>query len=297
MYFRVQMYKKQFKKYLLYEKRYSEHTVNAYLTDVSQFNEYCEGNNASINSVSRELLRQWVVQMIESGIASVTVNRKISTIKTYYKFLFRDGFITQNPTLKLSLIKKKKKLPSFVEKDNINFLLDNVEFTDDYVGIRDKLILCVFYNTGMRRSELINITIKDIDLYKKTIKVIGKRNKERLIPISDNLLNSINNYINIRADLYKNDNELLFLTEKGKQLYPKAVYRIVNKYLNYVTNIDKKSPHVLRHTFATHMLNNGADLNAIKELLGHANLSATQIYTHNTFEKLKKVYKQAHPRA
>ena len=291
------MHLDEFKKYLLYEKRYSEHTVNAYLTDVSQFNEFCESNNALINSVSHELLRQWIVYMIENDVASTTVNRKISSIKTYYKFLFRDGFVTQNPTLKLSLIKKKKTLPNFVEKDNINFLFDSVEFTDDYVGTRDKLILCVFYNTGMRRSELINITIDDIDLYKKTIKVLGKRNKERLIPLSDNLLNSITDYINIRVDLYKKDNEFLFLTEKGKQLYPKAVYRIVNKYLNYVTNIDKKSPHVLRHTFATHMLNNGADLNAIKELLGHSNLSATQIYTHNTFEKLKKVYKQAHPRA
>jgi len=291
------MYTSQFEKYLLYEKRYSKHTVNAYLTDLSQFKMFCNDNNVSINEVSHELLRQWVVQMIEGGITSATVNRKISSIKTYFKFLLRDGLIDKNPTLKLSLVKKKKKLPNFVEKDNINFLFDNIEFTDDFVGVRDKLILCVFYNTGMRRNELINITVDDIDFYKKNIKVLGKRNKERLIPLSDNVLNSISDFVKIRNEQYGEENKFLFLTEKGKQLYPKAVYRIVNKYLNYVTNIDKKSPHVLRHTFATHMLNNGADLNAIKELLGHANLSATQIYTHNTFEKLKKVYKQAHPRA
>ncbi len=291
------MYLDKFKKYLLHEKRYSEHTVNAYLTDVSQFDKFCEQTNTSVSNVSNELLRQWVVKMIEKGITSTTVNRKISSIKTYYKFLYRDSFIKQNPTIKLSLIKKKKTLPNFVEKDNMNFLFDNIEFSDDYIGFRDKLILAMFYNTGMRRAELINIGIDDIDFYKKTIKVLGKRNKERLIPLSDNLLNDINNYIDIRLDLFNKENNFLFLTEKGKQLYPKAVYRVVNKYLSYVTNIDKKSPHVLRHTFATHMLNNGADLNAIKELLGHANLSATQIYTHNTFEKLKKVYKQAHPRA
>jgi len=291
------MYREQFKKYLLFEKRYSGHTINAYIKDVSQFNEFCEYNNVLISSVKHEFLRQWIVQMVELGGMSTTVNRKISSLKTYYKFLLRDGFIEENPTLKLSLIKKQKKLPSFVEEDSMITLLDNINFTQDYSGIRDKLIISMFYNTGMRRSELINLTTDNIDFYKKTIKVIGKRNKERLIPLSDNLLKSIINYIDIRNNLSQNNNKFLFLTEKGKQLYPKAVYRIVNKYLNYVTNIDKKSPHVLRHTFATHMLNNGADLNAIKELLGHANLSATQIYTHNTFEKLKKVYKQAHPRA
>jgi len=291
------MYKEQFNKYLLYEKRYSIHTVNAYLKDLSQFKLFCDENNTLISKVTHEILRQWIVSMIEVDITPATVNRKISSIKTYYKFLLRDSFIDSNPTLKLSLIKKRKKLPSFVEQDNINTLFDNIEFADDYKGCRDKLILAMFYNTGMRRSELINLLIDDIDFYKKNIKVLGKRNKERLIPVSDNLINDINNYNKIRNELFGIENKFLFLTEKGKQLYPKAVYRIVNKYLNYVTNIDKKSPHVLRHSFATHMLNNGADLNAIKELLGHANLSATQIYTHNTFEKLKKVYKQAHPRA
>ena len=291
------MYKEQFKKYLLYEKRYSGHTVSAYIKDVSQFDAFCEHNNISLDDVKHDMLRQWIVQMIEAGDASTTVNRKISSLKTYYKFLLREGYIDNNPTLKLTLIKKKKKLPSFVEKDNMNTLFDNIEFSEDYVGARDKLILSMFYNTGMRRSELINLTVDDIDYYKKTIKVLGKRSKERLIPLSDNMVKNITHYLTVRNDLFLNDNKFLFLTEKGKQLYPKAVYRIVNKYLNYVTNIDKKSPHVLRHTFATHMLNNGADLNAIKELLGHANLSATQIYTHNTFEKLKKVYKQAHPRA
>lgn len=291
------MYKEQFQKYLLYEKRYSIHTVNAYINDLSQFKDFCELNNTLLNNVTNEILRQWIVQMVESNIMPTSVNRKISSIKTYYKFLLREQFIDKNPTLKLSLIKKNKKLPYFVEKDNMDFLLDDIEFSNDYEGVRDKLILSIFYNTGIRRNELINLTITDIDFYKKNIKVLGKRNKERLIPLSNILVENIKEFIELRTDLFDVENNFLLLTKKGKQLYPKAVYRIVNKYLNYVTNIDKKSPHVLRHTFATHMLNNGADLNAIKELLGHVNLSATQIYTHNTFEKLKKVYKQAHPRA
>jgi integrase/recombinase XerC len=291
------MYIEEFEKYLLSEKRFSNHTKIAYLTDLEQFFLFCKQNNLQIQEVTYQFLRIWLVNLIENNLAPTSVNRKISSIKTYFKFLIRNNLIKLNPAIKLSLIKKKKTLPNFVEKENMDNLLDEIEFENNFKGIRDKLILSMFYFTGMRRSELINITINDIDYYKKTIKVLGKRNKERLIPITDNFIKEINNYIEYRDQQNNIQNNFLFITEKGKQIYSKAVYRIVNNYLNKITKIDKKSPHVLRHTFATHMLNNGADLNAIKEILGHANLSATQIYTHNTFEKIKKIYKQAHPRA
>ena len=223
---------------------------------------------------------------------SSSVNRKISSLKSYYKFLLVSNYVDTNPTLKLISPKSSKRLPVFVEKDNMDSLFDKDFFEDSYEGKRDKLIIELFYFTGMRLSELINIKTSDIDKVNSQIKVIGKRNKERLIPITFNTLKDLNEFINF----YEIEN-FLFAEGNGKKLYSKKVYRIVNKYLAKISSIKKKSPHVLRHSFATHMLNNGADINAIKEILGHANLSATQIYTHNSIKKLKNVHKQAHPKA
>jgi len=235
---------------------------------------------------------------MEKEYSSLSVNRKISTLKTFYKFMQRQGYIKSNPMDKVVSPKIKKKLPLFIEEKHITALLDDFSFGNDFPGIRNRTIIETFYNTGIRLSELIGIQNFDIDLYNNTIKVLGKRQKERIIPIHSSFAKSLKEYIEIKKSYFTTlDHNYFFVTDKGEKLYEKFVYRVVNKYLTMVTTIEKKSPHVLRHTFATHMLNHGADLNAIKELLGHANLSATQVYTHNTFEKLKTIYKQAHPRA
>jgi integrase/recombinase XerC len=229
---------------------------------------------------------------LEQGVTARSVNRKISTLKTYFKFLLREGFISETPMSKVISPKSKKRLPVFIEQDHIELLLNEDNFDDGFIGARDKLIIDFFYVTGIRLSELINIKIVDINFDNKLVKVLGKRNKERLIPLSNRSIKELELFIK------KNKlNDYLFTNLKGKKVYTKLVYRVVNKYIGKVSSANKRSPHILRHTFATHMLNNGADINAIKELLGHANLSATQVYTHNTIERLKTVYKQAHPRA
>ena len=280
------------------EKRYSPHTIKAYQIDLTQFQDYLEETYESIlQNAKHPMVRSWLAQMLDYGISPRSVNRKISVLKSFYKFLLKEEKVKEDPTIKVVPPKMSKKLPVFVEEDQMRKLLDELDFTDDYAGVRDKLMIELFYSTGIRQSELINLKIKDIDLSSNMIKVLGKRNKERLIPFTIELRQKIGAYLKLRAELPYKDNSYLLLTNKGKKLYPTLVYRQVNHYLNQVTSLDKKSPHVLRHTFATHMLNNGADLNAIKELLGHANLSATQVYTHNTIDKLKKVYNQAHPRA
>jgi integrase/recombinase XerC len=236
---------------------------------------------------------------MEHDVSARSVNRKITTLKSFYRFLNKEGVIEENPMNKIIAPKMLKRLPEFVEKEKMDLLLsNNFDFGDGFESVRDKLIVEMFYMTGMRLSELVNLTIADIDIPNRSIKVVGKQNKERIIPFINSLEKQIVKY-KILRDLLPDagNNEFFFLTSKGKKIYQKLVYRMINYYLSIVTTLDKKSPHVLRHTFATHMLNNGADLNAIKDLLGHANLSATQIYTHNTIEKLKKVYKQSHPKA
>jgi integrase/recombinase XerC len=240
------------------------------------------------------LIRSWIVSLMEQKISSRSVNRKITTLKTFYKFLLRQKVVADNPMLKIQSPKTSKRLPVFVEKEKMDILLDNIEFGNDEEGVRNKLIIEMFYSTGMRLSELINLKHKNVDLSSGQLKVLGKRNKERIIPFNNELKSKIEEYLNTQK---RKTNETLFTTADGKKMYEKLVYKIVKQYLSLVTTIDKKSPHVLRHTFATHMLNNGADLNSIKELLGHANLSATQVYTHNTVEKLKNIHKQAHPKA
>ena len=284
----------KFLSYLKNEKRYSPLTVTAYTTDLTQFYNFIKAQYdlARIEEVTHGLIRSWIVDMIDAGIATRSVNRKITTLKSYYKFLLREGIVKKNPMLKILPPKTSKKLPVFVEKSSMDELLDTVDFDEGGKGRRDKLIILLLYSTGIRLSELINLKVSDIDFNKGTLKILGKGNKERILPFSDNLKNEIKQYLDEVCPI-----EWLFLTDKGKKLYAKLVYRLVNSYLRKVTTISKKSPHVLRHTFATHMLNNGADLNAIKEFLGHVSLSATQVYTHNTIKKLTNIYKQAHPKA
>ena len=294
------MYKDLFLKYLQFEKRFSVNTIKSYENDLKQFADFIEisFNKNEIHLADEKLVRAWVVSLMEKDFSALSINRKISTLKTFFKFLLREGHIKSHPMDKVISPKKSKKLPSFVEEKQINNLLDDYSFGDDFAGVRNKTIVEMFYNTGMRLSELIGLTKNSIDLHNGTIKVVGKRNKERILPVHSQFLKSIKNYILSRDQEFSNiEHDFFFVTDKGNKLYEKFVYRVVNKYLNLITTIEKKSPHILRHTFATHLLNHGADLNAIKELLGHANLSATQIYTHNTFEKLKTIYKQAHPRA
>lgn len=288
------MYLEDFFSYIKSEKRFSDHTIISYKTDLNQFSKFLkeEYDITDQSKASFKIIRNWVSVLVESGLKSNSVNRKISTLKTFYKFLSIYNYSNSNPTLKLLSPKSSKRLPVFIEKENMNNLFDSKFFDNSFCGRRDKLIIELFYFTGMRLSELINIKISDLDFVNSQIKVLGKRNKERLIPITYNFLNTLSDFKNMF-----NIKKFLFSDENGKKLYSKKVYRIVNKYLTKISSIQKRSPHVLRHTFATQMLNNGADINAIKEILGHANLSATQIYTHNSIKKLKNVHKQAHPKA
>ena len=289
------MLQNKFISYLTSEKRFSQNTITSYSNDINQFHlfllkEYEITNQ--ITEVSFQIVRSWIANLLESGVAARSVNRKISTLKTFFKFLIREGIIIDSPMLKVIPPKSSKSLPLFIKESEIQNLLNEVSFDKGFIGQRDKLIIDLFYVTGIRLSELIDIQIIDIEFYKKTIKVLGKRNKERIIPLSDVIIKTLKIFINE----YKLK-DFLFTDIKGNKVYPKLVYRVVKKYIGMISSINKRSPHVLRHTFATHMLNNGADINAIKDLLGHANLSATQVYTHNTVEKLKSIYKQAHPRA
>lgn len=284
--------------FITHQKRYSHHTVNAYKKDLEQFQLYIdtEYETTLFNEVKSSFIRSWIVSLIESENSARTINRKISSLKSFYKYLLKNKLVETNPLLKIVTPKTSKRLPVFVGEQEINELLENIKFENNFEGVRDKLILELFYATGSRLSELIELKISSVDFSNNAIKVLGKRNKERIIPIGKNITNLIKNYL-IEREKLVSEETFLFLTKIGKKLYPKLVYGIVNSYLSKVTTINKKSPHVLRHTFATHMLNNGADLNSIKELLGHANLSATQVYTHNTIEKLKNIHKQAHPKA
>ena len=291
------MHISQFLKYISLEKRYSDHTVKAYNVDLSQLDNYLlDSYKSSLSDANQEMLRSWLVEMLEFGISAKSVNRKITSVRSFYKFMLREGLVKFDPSLKLQSVKSSNKLPVFVEEFQMQKLLREETFENDFEGKRDLLILDLFYSTGIRLSELINIKLNDFSLKNRVLKVLGKRNKERVVPLTTELICSIDKYMPFREDKHV-ETDFLLITSGGKKMYPSLVYKIVNQRLSTVTSLAKKSPHVLRHTFATHMLNNGADLNSIKELLGHANLSATEVYTHNSIEKLKKVYKQAHPRA
>jgi len=289
-----------FLQYIKFEKRFSPHTIEAYQNDLDQFFTYAKATYEieEVAEVSYSMIRSWIVSMMENKITPRTINRKISSLKTFYKFLLRGGHVTVSPLQRIQPPKTSKRLPVYVEELKMDLLFHEVNFGEGFVAARDRLIMEIFYATGMRLTELVNLKDRDVDLGNCQMKVLGKRNKERIIPFTNMLRKMIQDYQNLKAgQKFSPIPEHLFVNEKGKPVYQRMVYTIVNKYLQQVTTIDKKSPHVLRHTFATHMLNHGADINSIKEILGHANLSATQVYTHNTIEKLKEVYKQAHPRA
>lgn len=288
-----------FFRYLEFEKRFSQHTLTAYKTDLEQYSNYLKQQFEldDIEHVSHTIIRSWIVSMMDANMNSKSINRKISTLKTYYKFLLREGLIQNNPMNKIVSPKVPKRLPQFVEQSQMISLLEDVDFENSFDGFRDRLILEFFYATGMRISELSGLKQVDVDIHRKLIKVLGKRNKERIIPISDEIIPLINQYLNLKDSIGLSDNSYFFVRNNGEKMYNEKIYRMVKSELSKVTTIQKKSPHVLRHTFATHMLNNGADLNAIKEILGHSSLAATQVYTHNTIEKLKLIYKQAHPKS
>ena len=284
-----------FIEYISKQKRYSYHTVLGYKTDLLDFSDYCHKYfKISIQQVSHREVRSWFSQLMDDGFKPRTIHRKSSSLKSFFKYLIIQGAVLQSPMDLVPLPKLGKQLPKFVEEKSLDVLLNEIDFPQSFEGKRDKLIIDLFYQTGIRKAELISLTIDDVNFHLNQIKVLGKRNKERIIPISCSLIETIKEYLTYRKPSLESN---LLITIKGKALYPKLVYNIVNENLSKVTTLSKKSPHVLRHSFATHMLNNGAELNSIKELLGHVNLAATQVYTHNSLEKIKSIYKQAHPRA
>ncbi len=289
----------RFLEYIQYEKRFSLHTCTAYQTDLYQYIEFLSRLDTNLQHANHQDIRLWIVDQFDEKQSVSTINRKLSTLKTFYKFLLRNNFITINPMDKVITPKRGKNLPVFISESEMDNLFVNIEFPNSFEGKRDKVIIELLYATGIRSGELATIKKKDIDFYQHTVKVLGKRRKERIIPFSRKLVPVLEEYIHAYEDIFGFfENEALFLvTNKGKDIYPKLIYRTVRKYLDMVATIHKRSPHVIRHTFATHLLNNGADLMAIKELLGHTSLSATQVYTHTSVEKLKESYKQAHPRA
>ena len=283
--------------HLRYEKRLSEHTLTAYAGDLDQLAKYLlfQYECSLPETATAPMLRSWVVSLVEEGLNASSVNRKMATLRSFYGFMRRRQIIADNPARNLQSLKTKRKLPAFVEEKAMELLFDEVEFADDFFGLRDRVILEVLYGTGMRLSELLDLKVNDIDAASRLVRVMGKRSKERLIPITNSLTKLLAQYTEQRIPAENTD--CLILTDKYKAAYPVFIQRTVEKYLSAVTTLSQKSPHVLRHTYATHLLNRGADLNAIKELLGHASLAATQIYTHNSIEKLKKSHQQAHPKA
>lgn len=284
--------------YLKYERRNSSHTVVAYKIDLDQFVQFCIKVVGEFDhkKVDNKLIREWVVSLMADRNSPRSVNRKVSTLKAFYKHLLKMGEIDKSPVMQVPLPKIRKKLPNFVEESNLHHLLDDGFFTTDFQGIRNKLIIALLYGTGIRLSELLTLTEDHLDLKQYLIKVIGKGNKERLIPFPRSLKTLIDDYRLIKTETFGTAKGTLILTDKGAPAYEKLIYRVVTSYLAMVTSLEKKSPHVLRHSYATHLLNKGADLNAVKELLGHSNLAATEVYTHTTFQKLHSIYEQAHPR-
>lgn len=286
--------------FLQTEKRYSQHTVVSYRTDLEQFQAYLQQTyeESDIANSTHRMIRSWVLSMMENGMEAKSVNRKLAALRTFYKYLLRNKKLEVNPMLKIIAPKVRKKLPVFIEESSMLYLLDQFQFEESFSGLRDRVVLELFYGTGMRLSELIDLKDKDVHWKEGVIKVKGKGNKERIIPVPQSVLVVAEKYA---AEKTKrnlcNTSSNFVVTDKGDEVYPVFIYRLVKKYLNHVSTIEKKSPHVLRHTFATHLLNKGADLNAIKDLLGHSSLAATQVYTHNSIDQLKKIFDQAHPKS
>ena len=285
--------------YLRLERNYSERTIVSYRTDLREFEGFLKGTEAELDwkKVHADHVRNWMVCLMEDGKASTSVNRKLSSLRSFYRFLLRKKEITVNPMLKIVGPRKKKPLPFFVREKDMNRLLDETSFEEGFEGCRNRMILEMFYATGMRLSELIGLDDADVDFSARLIKVTGKRNKQRLIPFGKELEENLNLYIKVRNETFPEGTEGFFVLKNGKRMYPMEVYRLVKRNLSRVVTLKKRSPHVLRHTFATAMLNDNAELQSVKELLGHESLVTTEVYTHATFEELKKVYEQAHPRA
>ncbi|MEH0156997.1 tyrosine-type recombinase/integrase [Limibacter armeniacum] len=286
----------EFYDYLTYQKRVSKHTIKAYETDLSQFGVFISSKygELEIEQVTYRHMRGWVLALLDEGVSERSVNRKVATLKTFYRFLKQKEYTADNPAQKLQSLKTGKKLPSFIKMEEMDSVLDSSRFESDFNGIRDRMVLELLYGTGIRQAELLSLKCVHVDLQQKVIKVTGKRNKQRLIPCNDTLCEIFSLYLNSRPIV---DHDYLIVTKSGTPAYPMLIYRIVEKHLSYTNNVDKKSPHTLRHTFATHLLNEGAALNDIKELMGHANLAATQVYTQQSLERLKKVFIQAHPKS
>lgn len=291
------MFKDRYIDHLTIEKRFSPHTVVAYSREVDEFNEYLATIQESPDSVTYAQCRAYFSGQMDEGQHANSVNRSLSALRNYFNFLLRERLISQNPLLGIKALKRPKKLPVVVAHEKLSVLLDEEEvFGTDFSGLRDRLVMEFLFGTGVRLAELLQVRVQEVDFYARQVLVHGKRSKQRLVPLTDTLIGLIKAYLSAREEV-ANDTDYLFVTDAGKPAYSKLIYRIVNKYLALLSTQGKRSPHVLRHTFATAMLDNGADLNAIKELLGHAGLSATQIYTHNSVERLKTIYNQAHPRA
>ena len=291
---------KSFLKYIEFEKRYSAHTVISYKNDIEQFNVFLTSLDVHLNlqEVNHSHIRAWVISLVEDKLSPLSINRKMASLRSYYTFLVRSGTIADDPSIQLKALKTPKRLPQFAQETEMQRLFESVDFGDDFKGIRDRLLMELLYATGMRRAELIGLKTSSINIEKRQVKVLGKRNKERVIPLNIEVVKLIQKYLQLREEeLMSGANDFLLLTNKGEPLYEAFVYRKVKKYLSATTSLEKNSPHILRHTFATHLLNNGADLNAVKELLGHSSLAATQVYTHNSLDKLKKVFEKAHPKA
>ena len=295
-----QSYITDFLDYLKFQKRYSQHTIVSYNNDLQSFFEFLflQYGETPLPDIKPTFIRSWLAQLKQAGMESKTIVRKISALTSFFKYQLRNQKITVSPMATIVSPKVNKRLPQFVEKEDIETLLQQVEFPDNWQGKTQRLLIQLFYNTGIRQAELVGLKELQVDQSNNNIKVLGKGNKERIIPVSTELMKLLKDYIlDKRSNFDQFDVPYLLINAKGKKLYPKYVYKTVNQYLSIVTTISKKSPHVLRHTFATHLMNNGADLNAVKELLGHSSLAATQIYTHNTIEKLKDIHKKAHPKA
>ncbi len=287
--------------YITNEKRFSIHTVKAYQTDLNQFVRFLKEDLelTSLEKTTHQEIRSWIFYLLEKGENTRSVNRKISTLKTFYKYLLRNKYVNINPMDKIIAPKQSKRLPSFIDESDMETLLTVVEYPETFDGARNKAIIETFYALGVRLSELINMQYKDIEFSERNIRIMGKGNKERIIPFGPNLDNCLKNYFTYYEKNIKplQQNSFVFVNKKGNKLYPMYIYRIIKKHIEMVSNVEQKSPHVIRHTFATHLLNQGADINAIKELLGHSSLAATQVYTHTSIGKLKEIYKTAHPRA